>query len=193
LKYDFILDDVQLILMNQTIPSWHNLKMVFIADAFFVQGPSVPIAMPAMHYRPVFTLWLMMNQQLFGGVFPWWHLTSLPLNICVIFLVYKLGVNVLKERWTAALAALLFAFHPIHVESVSYVSASTDLLVTLFLLIAFLSYSRFREQGASPGYFAAAVFTAALAMLSEETAAMFPWILIAYEALRKTPPGTSRW
>jgi tetratricopeptide (TPR) repeat protein len=193
LKYDFILDDMPLILVNQPIPSWHNLKMAFITDIFFIHGSSVPIVLPAMHYRPVFTLWLTMNQLLFGSVFPWWHLTSLLLHICVIFLVYKLGVKVLTERWTAALAALLFAFHPIHVESVSYVSASTDLLVTLFLLIAFLSYSRFREQDASPGYLVAALFTAALAMLSKETAAMFPWILVAYEALRKIPPGRSRW
>jgi hypothetical protein len=192
LKYDFLLDDIFLILMNQATVSWHNLKTIFTTDIFFVHGPSVPLPMAALHYRPIFMLWIMLNQQFFGSVFPWWHLTSLLLHICVVFLVYKLGVQVLKERWTAALAALLFAFHPIHVESVSYVSASTDLLVTLFLLISFLSYSRFREEGASAGYLAIAIFTAALAMLSKETGAMFPWLLIAYEALRETPPGTAR-
>jgi hypothetical protein len=60
------------------------------------------------------------------------------------------------------------------------------------LLISYLSYSRFREEGASAGYLAIAIFTAALAMLSKETGAMFPWLLIAYEALRETPPGTAR-
>jgi tetratricopeptide (TPR) repeat protein len=192
LKYDFILDDVQLVLINQTTASWQNLKMIFTTDAFFAQGASVPIAMAALHYRPVFMLWLMLNQQLFGSVLPWWHLSSLLLHICVTFLVYKLGAQVLQDRWTAALAALLFAFHPIHVESVTYVSASTDLLVTLFLLISFLSYSHFRERKASAGYLAIAVLTAALAMLSKETAAMFPWVLIAYEALREMPSGARR-
>jgi hypothetical protein len=193
LKYDFLLDDVSLILINQTTASWRNLKMIFTTDVFFAHGPSVPMVMVAVHYRPVFMLWLMMNQQLFGSILPWWHITSLLLHICVIYLVYKLGLNVLKERWAAALAALLFAFHPIHVESVSYVSASTDLLVTLFLLIAFLFYSQFREeQDASPAYLVIAVFSAALAMLSKETGAMLPWILIAYEALREMPPGTAR-
>jgi tetratricopeptide (TPR) repeat protein len=194
LRYDFILDDVPLILMNETITSWRNWKTVFMTDAFFVKGLSVPMVMAAIHYRPIFVLWLMVNEQLFGSVLPWWHLTSLLLHLCVIFLVYKLGQRVLKSSWAAAVAALLFAFHPIHVESVSYVSASTDLLVTLFLLIAFLCYSHFRELDASPAYLAAAVFTAALAMLSKETAVMFPWMLVAYEALRETPPATSsRW
>jgi protein O-mannosyl-transferase len=99
----------------------------------------------------------------------------------------------LREPWTTALAALLFAFHPIHVESVSYVSASTDLLVTVFLLVAFLAYSRFREQGASPWYFAVSLIAAALAMFSKETAAIFPVALVAYELVRDRPAGLRGW
>ena len=192
LQYDFLLDDVQLILMNQTTASWHNLKMIFTTDAFFAQGPRVPIAQTALHYRPVFMLWLMINQQFFGSVLPWWHLTSLLLHLGVTFLVYKLGVKMLKEPWAAALAALFFALHPIHTESVSYVSASTDLLVALFSIVAFFWYARFREECASRTYLAGAVFAAALAMFSKETGAMFPWLLVAYEALRDAPPGTRR-
>ncbi|HEX4641918.1 MAG TPA: tetratricopeptide repeat protein [Candidatus Acidoferrales bacterium] len=192
LRYDFVIDDVQLDLLNQTGLSWHNLKMIFTKDIFFVEGPRVPDVMAALHYRPIFTLWMMINQTLFSSVIPWWHLTSLLLHLCVVFLVYKLGVKLLKDSWAAALAALLFAFHPIHVESVSYVSASTDLLVTLFLIVSFLCYSRFREENASPGYLAIAVLAAALAMLSKETAAMYPWLLVVYEALRETPAGTTR-
>lgn len=190
LRYDFVIDDVPLILLNQATLTWQNVKTVFTTDVFFEPGPHIPTLMSAVHYRPIFMLWLMVNQQLFGSVFPWWHLTSLLLHLCVVFLVYQLAVNILKERWTAALAAMLFAFHPIHVESVSYVSASTDLLVALFLLLSFLCYWRFREQGASPAYLAVAVFTAALAMLCKETTVMFPWILISYEALRERPSGT---
>jgi tetratricopeptide (TPR) repeat protein len=98
----------------------------------------------------------------------------------------------LKEPWPAALAALFFAVHPIHAESVSYVSASTDLLVALFSIAAFLWYARFREEGASAAYLAGAVFAAALAMFSKETAAMFPWLLVAYEALRDVAPASRR-
>src|ERR1700724_4479008 len=106
----------------------------------------------AVHYRPVYILWQMLNEQIFGSVLPWWHVPSLLLHLGVIFLVYQVGLKLLKERWTAALAALLFAFHSIHVESVSYVTASTDLLVTLFALISLLCYSEFRAESASPIY-----------------------------------------
>jgi tetratricopeptide (TPR) repeat protein len=195
LRYDFVIDDVQLVLLNQNALSWHNLKIIFTKDIFFVEGPRVPDVMAALHYRPIFTLWMMINQTLFGSVIPWWHLTSLLLHVGVVFLVYRLGTKLLNDNWAAALAALIFAFHPIHVESVSYVSASTDLLVTFFLIISFLYYARFREDNASPRYLAIAIFTAALAMLSKETAAMYPWLLIAYEALRELPSGSTvrRW
>lgn len=189
LQYDFILDDLPLILMNEAITSWKNWTTLFVSQITPAQG----IDIVAVHYRPIYMSWLMANFQLFGMVLPWWHLTSLLLHLAVILLVYKIGVQILKEPWTAALGALLFALHPIHVESVSYVSASTDLLVAAFMLLAFLAYSRFREQSASPWYFTASLLAAALAMLSKETAAMLPLALVAYEALRELPPGSQRW
>ena len=53
----------------------------------------------------------------------------------VAFLVYKLALKMFDDPWAAALTALLFALHPIHVESVAYISASADILAAFFLLI----------------------------------------------------------
>ena len=189
LQYDFILDDVPLILMNETLTSWKNWATLFVSDIVPPQGVDIV----AVHYRPAYTSWLMANYQVFGMVLPWWHLTSLLLHLLVVFLVYKVGLKTLRAPWTAALAALLFAFHPIHVESVSYVSASTDLLVAVFMLLAFLAYSRFREQGASRWYLLVAVLEGGLAMLSKETGAMLPLALVAYELLRERPERPQGW
>jgi protein O-mannosyl-transferase len=189
LQYDFILDDVPLILMNETITSWRNWATLLVSDIVSTAGTADVVA---VHYRPIYMFWFMLNYQLFGMVLPWWHLTSLLLHLLAVYLTYRVGVKVLREPWTAALAAVLFAVHPIHVESVSYVSASTDLLATVFLLVAFLAYSRFREGG-SHWYLAASVLTAALAMFSKETAAIFPLALVADEILRERAPGPQRW
>jgi len=189
LQYDFILDDVPFILMNEAITSWKNWATLFIPPSVHAQG----MDMVAVHYRPISMLWLMANYRLFGMVLPWWHLTSLLLHLLAVLLVYKVGLKVLREPWTAALAALLFAFHPIHVEAVSYVSASTDLLAAAFLLLAFLAYSRFREPPASHWYLTASLLAAALAMLSKETGAIVPLALVAYEVLREPQPGPQRW
>jgi protein O-mannosyl-transferase len=191
LRYDFILDDIPLILMNETITSWRNWKTVFLTHIFSETTRFSTLAMP-IHYRPVYRLWQMLNEQLFGAVLPWWHLTSLLLHFAAVLLVYQVGLKLMKERWTAALAALLFAVHPIHAESVAYVAASTDLLVTVFALVSFLAYFHYREQRASPVYLILSVLASALAMLSKETAVMIPWMLVAYEALRETAPATER-
>jgi tetratricopeptide (TPR) repeat protein len=189
LRYDFILDDVPLIALNDSILSWRDWKWAFLRDISAMKGPTMPLAFTAIHYRPVYKLWHLLNVQLFGFIVPWWHLSSLLLHFGVIFLVYQLGVELMKDRWAAALAALLFAYHPIHVESVAYITASSDILLTLFALLSFLAYFRFREEGPSPLYFIASVFAAALAMMSKETAVIFPWLLVAYEALREPRPG----
>lgn len=192
LQYSFIFDDNPLIFMNENLASWRNWKILFRTHIFATSGSSVPIAFPVHHYRPIYMLWLMFNEQVFGLITPWWHLTSLLLHILATYLVYQLALRILKEGWTAALAALLFAFHPIHVESVAYISSSTDLLVTVFVLISFLSYCRFREEDASPAYLVFSVIAAALAILSKETAAMLPFLLTAYEALREIPADRKR-
>jgi protein O-mannosyl-transferase len=192
LRFDFILDDVPLIALNDSVASLRNWKMAFLQNIGAMKGPKIPVEFTAVHYRPVYILWQMLNAQVFGFIVPWWHLASLLLHFAVIFLVYQVGVKLLKDEWTAALGALLFAFHPIHVESVAYITASTDVLVTLFALISFLAYYRFREIGGSPFYLAVSVFAAALAMMSKETAVMMPWLLVAYEALREPQPGTQQ-
>src|SRR5882762_9187645 len=68
IRYDFILDDVPLILMNETTTSWRDLKTAFVTQIFATKSPTVPNAILAVHYRPVYKLWQLLNEQLFGSV-----------------------------------------------------------------------------------------------------------------------------
>jgi tetratricopeptide (TPR) repeat protein len=187
LRYDFILDDEALILLNGTIDSWHNWKLLFLTD---IVESSHSVIINAIHYRPVYMMWLMMNNQLFGKITPWWHLTSLLLHLVVTLLVYCLGAAVLREKWTAALGALFFAFHPIHVESVAYISASADLLVACFALVSLLAYHRFRQEDGHFGWLIVSLIASALAMLSKENGLMIPWLILAYEVFQGSPENT---
>src|SRR5438270_12121538 len=99
-----VLDDVPLILMNETLSSWHNGTKAFTTQIFTADGNDV-----AIHYRPVYVLWLMLNRQLFGMVLPWWHLTSIILHALATVLVYLLALKTVREPWTAVLSAVLFA------------------------------------------------------------------------------------
>lgn len=184
--YDFILDDFTLIALNPALDSWSDWHLAFTQHVWGAVEPPVE----PRHYRPVHALWLLANKQMFGGIAPWWHLMSLLLHLSVIALLYCVALRLTNDPWTALLAAALFAVHPAHAEAVAWISAVPDLLVTLFLLAAFLSYLVWKESDKRlSGALSLAWFT--LALLSKETAAIFPALLLGYEALQ--PPGKRRW
>jgi len=89
------------------------------------------------------------------------------------------------------MSALLFAVHPLHVESVSWIAGRTDLIVTLFSLLAFLSYVLFRKEKNLPVLFASFIFYF-FALLSKENAIglllLFPLfdILVLRKKTQKT-------
>lgn len=188
LRGDFIYDDLYLILMNPNLDGWRQWTHAFTEHVWaFKQPPVAP-----RHYRPFFVLWLLLNKQFFGGIAPWWHLTSLLLHLLASSLVYRLGARLLKNEWSAALAAVLFAVHPVHIESVAWLSASTDLLTAVFLLAAMLVYLRFRESG-SKTMLVGSLLLAAAAILCKETAAIFPILIFLYESLADPRPPLRTW
>jgi len=71
LRYDFILDDVPLILINETLRSWRNWKTIFLTNIYTAKSQALPVEITAVHYRPIYRLWQLMNAQIFGFVIPW--------------------------------------------------------------------------------------------------------------------------
>ncbi|MBS1774263.1 MAG: tetratricopeptide repeat protein [Bacteroidetes bacterium] len=66
------------------------------------------------------------------------------LNVALVFLlVYRLGK---KKIWTAGVAALLFGIHPMHVESVAWISERKDVLYCFFFLLSCLAYLRYLDK-----------------------------------------------
>jgi tetratricopeptide (TPR) repeat protein len=80
----------------------------------------------------------------------------------------------------AALAGALFAVHPVHLEAVAWISARNELLLGVFLLGSFLAYLHAR-RGAGSLAWAACFALFALALLSKETAVLFPGIVLLHE------------
>ncbi len=180
LSFDFILDDFTLILLNPALDSWRHWQFAFTQHVWAAIEPPVE----PRHYRPFFALWLLLNRQLFGGLAPYWHLSSLALHVGVTALVYRLAARLSRNDWTAALAALLFAVHPAHIEPVVWISAASDLLATAFVILAFLFYLRgVEEEDSGPSFrsLLASSVCFACALLSKETAIIFPVLLLFYE------------
>ncbi|RLD19503.1 MAG: hypothetical protein DRI69_08270 [Bacteroidetes bacterium] len=107
------------------------------------------------HYKPVtYTTWMLEYRAV--GAKPFlYHFNNLLLHIINVLLVFfmirqiSLKFEKLKshEFQIAFFTALLFALHPMHVESVSWVVERKDVLFTFFFLLSMTSYIRYLNQG----------------------------------------------
>ena len=109
LGFDFVFDDRLQILQNPYILSWRNLPRYFTSNVWSFRAGTV-----SNYYRPLFFVWLRLNEALFGLQPAGWHLTSVLTHLLVTLEVYWVGVNLLPDRRVAAVASALFGLHPIH-------------------------------------------------------------------------------
>lgn len=94
----------------------------------------------ANFWHPVTWISYMTDYQLFGmnpGMFHFSALLFHLLNTLVLFWVFRLMT---EKVWQSAAVAALFALHPLHVESVAWISQRKDLLSTLFWILTMWGY-----------------------------------------------------
>ncbi len=189
LSFEFVWDDWPQIVNSPIIRTWSNLPRAFGSDLWY------HVARHQVYYRPLFVAWSMLNYTLFG-LRPWgWHLGAVLLHVgavaAVFWLVRRLGL----EYWTAALAALIFALHPVHIEPVAWVSAASDTMVTMFAALAFAAFLNGRDPGrkkraawsiASLALLACALLTKEMAVVFSALVGIYAWL---HPAKEKPSPG----
>ncbi len=105
------------------------------------------------------------------------------LNVLLVFIfVRKLS----RSDVAASLCALLFGIHPMHVESVAWVSGRKDLLYTFFFLASSLSYLSYREKGTGAGMprYVASCILFFCSLLSKSSAVTLPAVLFLIDYYR---------
>ncbi len=129
---DFVYDDTRQIVRNTLIQDNTLWWKALSSDVWAFKGDGTQAA--SNYWRPTFTLLNIICFRLFGINPIGWHVASVLLHTgvcCVAFL--------LMRRWALSSAvafviALIFAVHPVHVESVAWIAGSPDLLFSLTLL-----------------------------------------------------------
>jgi protein O-mannosyl-transferase len=181
LVFRFVYDDRLQVVDNRVLTSWSYVPGYFAHHVWYLIDPHFA----PNYYRPIFLLWLKLNYSLFGVSPAGWHLSSVALHVLATVQVYWLGRRLLKHQTAAAIAALLFAVHPVHVESVAWVSGVTDPLMCVSLLGSVLAFLRWQEKRTVTAYAFAMLF-GAIALLSKEPAVVLP-LLVAVSAWAATP------
>jgi tetratricopeptide (TPR) repeat protein len=95
------------------------------------------------NWHPITWLSHMLDVEIFGLNPSYHHLTNLLLHICNTCLLFWFLAQATARTWPSAIVAALFAVHPLHVESVAWVSERKDVLSTFFGFLSLLAYLRY--------------------------------------------------
>lgn len=106
-----------------------------------------PESIPHFYYRPLIFVTFLIDRALGGEAPFWFHLTVVLWHGLTTGLVFLIARQLLGEVHSleAGCAALLFAVHPVHVESVAWIAGRSDVVATAFVLAALL-FSAHRER-----------------------------------------------
>ena len=167
-RADFVnYDDGLYVIHNAFIRDGLTLKAVGWAFGSFY----------AANWHPLTLLSHLLDYQLYGMNAGGHHLTSVILhggNTLLLFLLLRLMTG---APWRSATVAFLFALHPLHVESVAWVSERKDVLSTFCMLLALLAYRRFVLDRNRVAYGLTVIFFI-FGLLSKPMLVTFPFLLL---------------
>ncbi len=170
-------------------PAWHY-DFVVIDDPIYVSNnPQVAGGLSRAGVAWAFTTWHagywipliwlshMLDVQLFGMDAGLHHVTNLLLHVASTILLFWLLFRMTGAAGRSAFVAALFAVHPLHVESVVWVTERKDVLSTLFWLLALWAYTGYAREPRWDRYLRVLLF-AALGLMAKPMLVTLPFVLL---------------
>jgi tetratricopeptide (TPR) repeat protein len=175
----FVQDDNRQVVSNPYLRSFSHLREIFATNVWSYVGAQGA----TNYYRPLMTFGYLLCYQFLGPLPYGFHLANVVLNAGVVCLVFLVSERIFRDRTLGFMAAVIFALHPIHSESVDWIAAVTDLQLTLFYLLAFWFFLRVEKPGGKRSGTAelGMVLSFTLALLAKEPAATLPFLATFYE------------
>jgi tetratricopeptide (TPR) repeat protein len=109
-----------------------------------------------------------------------YHATNVALHAANACLLFAVLLRATRRRWESAFVAALFAVHPLHVESVAWVSERKDVLSTLFWMLTMLAYQRMADAPRGRARLAVAGWFA-LGLLAKPMVITLPLVLLLWD------------
>ena len=170
----YIWDDDVYVTENKLLTAPDGLSRIW----FSLDSPSQYFPLVYTSFRLEHALW---------GLHPaGYHWVNILLHTVNALLVWRLlGLLRVPGAW---LAAALFALHPVHVESVAWITERKNVLMGLFFLLALLAWIKFVESSSRQRwrYYGLALLLYALALFSKTTACTLPAALLLILWLKET-------
>ena len=156
-------DDDWLVQNNRIL---HEFSLAHCQAIFTQFDASTRFALGA-EYLPIRDISHLLEFGLFGDSPRLMRFNNVVLYVITVLLLRAALGAALKDRWTVELTILLFALHPVHVESVAWIASRKDVLAGCFVAMAWLSYTR-RDRliWFTPGLLALAHFSKAMTVVA---------------------------
>src|SRR5438874_7606358 len=151
IRYEFVNFDDDLYVYN-TPAIQDGLTIKGIAAAFTSQH--------ARNWHPLTTISHMLDCQLYGLNAGGHHATNVVLHTIAVLLLFRVLRQMTGAVWKSMVVAALFAVHPLHVESVAWVSERKDVLSAIFFFLMLDAYVRYAHAGSITRYLVVAVLFA---------------------------------
>jgi Tfp pilus assembly protein PilF len=168
-NFDFILLDDHAYVLNPMVQAGLTLDGLRWAFTAFDHNTG--------NWHPLTWLSLMLDRQLYGMDAGGYHLTNLLIHMANTMLLFVVLHRMTDKLWRSALVAFLFAVHPLHIESIVWVSERKDLLCAFFWLLATGSYFKYIEH-LQRRYYVLTFILFALALMAKPMAVTFPFCLL---------------
>ena len=129
------------------------------------------------NWHPITWISLMLDSQFFGARAGAFHAVNLLLHVANTLLLFLWLHHATGAKWRGALVAALFALHPLHVESVAWISERKDVLSTLFWMLALLGYTNYAKTGRVSSY-CIALFLFGIGLMAKPMLVSLPCVLL---------------
>ncbi len=133
----------------------------------------------AANWHPLTWLSHMLDIEIYGLDNPGGHhITNIILHIANTLLLFAVFYKMTGAVWRSGLVAGLFALHPLHVESVAWVSERKDVLSSLFWMLTMLFYACYVQRNGSKKWYIAAVIAFAIGLTAKAMLVTLPCVLL---------------
>jgi tetratricopeptide (TPR) repeat protein len=140
------------------------------------------------NWFPVTRLSHLLDAQLFGLDSGWHHLSSVLIHAAASLMLFAFLFRATRARWQSAFVAAIFALHPLHVESVAWVSERKDVLCAFFWFLTLWAWVRYTEA-ASAGRYVLALASFCLGLMSKPMIVTLPFLLLLLDRWPLRRPG----
>jgi protein O-mannosyl-transferase len=166
-----------------------------VRDGFSVSGIAWAFTTGyASNWFPLTWLSHMLDFQLFGMDAGWHHLTNVLIHAASAVLLFALLKRMTGRRWESLFVAFVFALHPLHVESVAWISERKDVLFALFWFLTTWLYLDFVEKRTLQRYLLV-ILAFSFGLMSKQMIVTLPFTLLLLDLwpLKRTGVRTLLW